>query len=157
MNPEQARLLRDAIQHRSYRNRGLYHQAGAARTRQIHFVALTEQQSRQICILLEGIEGLTVLRLEANCLQISYDLARYTLAGLENALQNQGYPVQFKQPGFFRQLQRQLIHFWEETQVRNLSVPQRLLKKSNEAYVHAWEQHLHGDRDDTPPELREER
>ena len=33
--------------------------------------------------------------------------------------------------------------------------PERLLKKSqNEAYTHAWERHLHGDHDDTPPEWR---
>lgn len=154
MNPEQARRLRDAIQHRSHRSPSLRRQPGSAKTRLVHFAALTEQQSKQVCALLAGIEGLTVLHLDTNRLQVSYDLAEYTWAGLEKALQTQGYPLQFS---FFRQLQRKLIHFWEETQLRNLGLPQRLLKKSNEAYVRAWEQHPHGDRDETPPELREER
>jgi hypothetical protein len=51
---------------------------------------------------------------------------------------------------------RALIYYVEETQLHNLEAPDRLLKKSqNEAYTHAWERHLHGDHDDTPPEWRE--
>ena len=38
-----------------------------------------------------------------------------------------------------------------------MRMPQRLIKKSNEIYVKAWEHHAHGDHDDTPLELREDK
>ena len=55
----------------------------------------------------------------------------------------------------FSKLTRALIRYCEQTQLHTLRSPQRLIKKSNEVYVKAWEHHLHGDHDDTPPELRE--
>ena len=53
-------------------------------------------------------------------------------------------------------MMRALIYYVEETQIHNFGAHDRLLKRSqNEAYTHAWERHLHGDHDDTPPEWRE--
>ena len=44
----------------------------------------------------------------------------------------------------------------EDTQLHNMGAPEKRLKRSSqEAYVHAWEHHPHGDHDDTPPEWRE--
>jgi hypothetical protein len=82
------------------------------------------------------------------------ETAKYTLAGLEKALVTQGFQLSGR---LTHRVQRALIHFWEETQLRNMRMPERLLKKSNEVYVKAWEQHPHGDHDDTPTDLREER
>ncbi|MBV2234263.1 MAG: hypothetical protein KUL75_01845 [Sterolibacterium sp.] len=154
MNLEQARKLRDAVRHRSHRHQGLVCQHDSAKTRLLHFDSLLAAQTEQVRQLLDGIDGLTVTCVAQNCLQVSYNLTEYTLAGLEKALTSQGFRFQ---QSWYRSLERALIHFWEETQLRNMRVPQRLIKKSNEVYVKAWEQHPHGDHDDTPRELREER
>jgi hypothetical protein len=50
-----------------------------------------------------------------------------------------------------------VLYFCEDTQMRNLRQPERLIKKSNEIYVKAWQHHPHGDHDDTPAELRDYR
>jgi hypothetical protein len=50
---------------------------------------------------------------------------------------------------------RALVYFCEDTELHNLRCPQRLIKQSHEVYIKAWDHHLHGDHDDTPPELRE--
>ena len=52
--------------------------------------------------------------------------------------------------------ERDLRELASDTQLHNLGAPEKRLKQcSQEAYVHAWEQHPHGDHDDTPPEWRE--
>lgn len=154
MNPEQARKLRDAVRHRSHRDQGLMRQHDSAKTRILRFDALLAEQTEQVRQLLGGIDGLEVVTVAPNCLQVTYNLTEYTLMGLEKALVSQGFSFQ---DTLYRKLERALIHFWEETQLRNMRVPQRLIKKSNEVYVKAWEQHPHGDHDDTPVELRDER
>lgn len=181
MNPEQARQLRDAINNRSHREQGLVQQYDSIKTRRLHFAALPgepdaanaasddsnanantvaraqppqETQVELVRQLLDGIDGLTVVTLAPHCLQVTYTLTEFTLAGLEKALISQGFRFQ---NSWYRRLERSLIHFWEETQLRNMRVPQRLIKKSNEVYVKAWEQHPHGDCDETPLELREQR
>ncbi len=154
MNPERARELRDAVRHRSHRGQGLVRQYGSDKKRLLRFDALHAEQAEQVSELLGGIEGLKVTRIKAGCLEIHYDLTEYTLEGLEKTLTSQGF--RFRNT-LFHKIERALIYFWEETQLRNMGVPQRLIKKSNEVYIKAWEQHPHGDHDDTPVELREER
>lgn len=154
MNPERARQLRDAIRHRSHRGQRLARQYGSGKTRLLRFDALHPEQTEQVRALLDGMDGLTVTNARAGCLEVRYDLSDYTLEGLEKALASQGYQLQ---ASLYRRVERVLIYFWEETQLRNMRLPQRLLKKSNEVYVKAWEHHPHGDHDDTPVELREER
>lgn len=154
MNPERARQLRDAVRHRSHRGQGFVRQYGSDKRRWLRFDALHPEQAEQVRALLDGIDGLAVLSVGTACLEVRYDLSDYTLAGLENALISQGYCFRHS---LYRRIERALIHFWEETQLRNMRMPQRLLKKSNEVYVKAWEHHPHGDHDETPVELREER
>lgn len=84
--------------------------------------------------------------------RVTYNLGPYSLRILEALLQAQG--VQLDTSWFVR-LQRALIHYAEETQLRNLRAPQRLIKNSNAAYMHSYEQHAHGDHDATPKELRD--
>lgn len=155
MNPERARKLRDELRHRSHRHHGLTPQPGSQKQRRLHFDALRPEQAEQVRQLLTGIEGLRVDSTDKNdCLVVCYDLTEYTLEGLEKALISQGFHFH---NSLYCKLQRALVYFWEETQLRNMRMPQRLIKKSNEVYVKAWEQHPHGDHDDTPAELREER
>lgn len=154
MNPERARVLRDELRHRSHRHQGLAPHEGSRKRRELRFDERHSGQAEQAHQLLCGVDALTVTAGSANRLIIEYDLTEYTLAGLEKALASQGFLFD---DSLFCKLRRALIHFLEETQLRNMRMPHRLLKKSNEVYVKAWEQHSHGDHDDTPAELREER
>lgn len=154
MNPELARKLRDEVRHRSHGHHGLARSAGTDKRHRLCFDTRRPEQAEQVFRLLEGIAGLVVSQRPGNCLLIEYNLTEYTLAGLEKALVTQGFQLSDR---LVHRVQRALIHFWEETQLRNMRMPERLLKKSNEVYVKAWEQHPHGDHDDTPTDLREER
>lgn len=88
----------------------------------------------------------------ANSLHITYDLAHYSLRQIEAELEARGLLLD---ESLMSRLKRSLTHFSEETRARNANSPQRLIKQSNQVYVKAWEHHPHGDRDETPPELRE--
>lgn len=104
---------------------------------------------------LYAIDGLAVRAGDAaNVLLVDYDLRRHRLRTIEALLQAAGVKLE---GSTIRRMQRALIHFAEDTEVRNLRQPERLLKKSSEVYVKAYEGHPHGDHDDTPPELREYR
>ena len=70
------------------------------------------------------------------------------------ALVRQGFHLD---NSMYSKLMRTVVYFCEETQMRNMRVPERLIKKSHEVYSKAWEHHPHGDHDETPPELRQER
>lgn len=89
---------------------------------------------------------------EKRTVAVGYELTHYTLGDLEEELVEQGYHLDNT---LFSKLTRALIHYVEETQLHNLEAPETRLKRSDEAYVRAWEQHPHGDHDDTPPEWRE--
>lgn len=121
--------------------------------REIRFGALPPEQTERAFALLAGLEGLTVARIEGRrALTVTYDLFDYTLEGLETALMAQGFHLDNT---LWSKIVRALAYYCEQTQLHTLRSPQRLIKKSNEVYVQAWEHHLHGDHDDTPPELRE--
>lgn len=90
---------------------------------------------------------------EERAVDVAYDLREHSLEEIESALQDKGFHLDST---LLSKLVRALIYYVEETQLHNLDAPERPLKKSqNEAYTHAWEQHPHGDHDDTPPEWRE--
>ena len=90
--------------------------------------------------------------LQKRAVEVDYDLSDYTLRELEDHLVDRGYHLDNT---LMSKLVRALIHYSEETQLRNLQAPERLIKKSHEAYIQAWEHHQHGDHDDTPPDWRE--
>ncbi len=90
---------------------------------------------------------------ERRAIAVAYDLHDYCLEEIESSLENRGFHLDNT---LMSKMIRALIYYVEETQLHNLEAPDRPLKKSqNEAYTHAWERHLHGDHDDTPPEWRE--
>jgi hypothetical protein len=104
--------------------------------------------------LLSGLEKLQVEKpAEPHRLRISYSLRDYSLEGLEAALKNAGFC--FKE-NLLNKLSKQLIYYCEEVQYHNLNTPEHLTK-SNAPGVFAklYQNHPHGDHDDTPKELRE--
>jgi hypothetical protein len=106
--------------------------------------------------------GLPDMQVEPGCLSgnpehvlsLWYELSEYTFEGIVGALIKQGFHLD---NGRYARFMRALIAFTEETQLRNLHSPQRLIKKSQDIYSKAWDHHLHGDHDDTPPDLRQDK
>ena len=85
-------------------------------------------------------------------LDVTYDLTQHTLRELDEHLVDKGYHLDNT---LLTKLTRALIYYIEDTQLHNIDAPEKRLKRSQEAYVKAWENHPHGDHDDTPPEWRE--
>lgn len=154
MTVEKAREMRDA--QRRQRRVAFAPQPGTRKHRELRFDRQHgSDEVAQAHSLLAGIEGLEVeIGLHINSLSIWYDVRDCTLEGLEAALRHQGFHLD---NSLSTRLLRAMVHFCEETQLRNLRVPERLIKKSNQVYSKAWDQHLHGDHDDTPPDLRLDR
>lgn len=105
----------------------------------------------------DQLRRLDDLAAEAHCerrtVGVDYALTQHTLQELEGHLEDQGYHLDNT---LLSKLTRALIHYVEETQSHNLKAPEKRIKRSaQEAYGKAWERHLHGDQDDTPPEWRE--
>lgn len=93
------------------------------------------------------------LKYEKRSLGVAYDLQEHTLQELDEHLVDKGYHLDNT---LLSKLTRALIYYVEDTQLHNLGAPEKRIKRSaQEAYVNAWEQHPHGDHDDTPPEWRE--
>jgi hypothetical protein len=83
---------------------------------------------------------------------VRYSVLDYSLELIEDALRDAGFHLD---SSLYSKLVRALVYFCEETQRHNLESPERLIKKSNEVYIKVYDQHPHGDHDDTPVELRE--
>jgi hypothetical protein len=152
MTPAKARELRDAGGQRP-RPGVFMPQPGTQKHRELRFA--TPAQAAEALILLGGLGNMAVEPGHApQSISIWYDLNDYTLAGIADALTKQGFRLD---NGRYARFIRGLIAFCEETQLRNLHGPQRLIKKSQDIYFKAWTHHPHGDHDDTPPELRQDK
>ena len=120
--------------------------------REIVFHALPAGQVERALILLEGMDGLTVVAgIEANYLRVRYNVCEYTLEGLESALSNQGFHLD---NSLLSKLKRALAYFCESVQRRNVAANEPDIK-SQQAFVKVYERRLHGDSDETPEEWRD--
>lgn len=152
MNPEKARELRDG--HPRCRPSPFAPQPGTRKHRELRFDHIRPHQVEEVLRLLQGLEGIETEPGERpHSLSIWYELRDYTLEGLETALIRQGFHLD---NSLYSKLMRAVVYFCEETQLRNMRVPERLIKKSHEVYSKAWDNRAHGDHDDTPVELRKE-
>lgn len=127
--------------------------SGVAKTREIRFKDFPPGQAAQAWRSLAALRGVQV---EAGrdelTLVVHYNVLDFTLRLLDEALTNAGFHLD---RSLLIRLHRALIYYVEDTQVHNLRSPERLIKQSHEVYIQAYAHHLHGDRDETPPELRE--
>lgn len=152
MSPEKARELRDEGRHRIS---PFTPQPGPRKHRELRFHPRFPGDAEAARELLAGLPNLEVdAGLMPNCLSIWYDITDYTFEGIVKALARQGFHLDNSPRA---RIARALAFFCEETQLRNLHGPQRLIKKSNDIYSKAWEHHPHGDHDDTPPDLRQDK
>jgi hypothetical protein len=154
MDVERARHLRDK-ERGQHRPHTMAPQPGTRKHREIRFSKLKPDQVEQAFVLLAGLDGLTVAPgTVANGLSVWYEITDYSMQGLETALIDQGFHLE---SSLYCKLVRALVYFVEETQLRNMRQPERLIKKSHEVYSKAWDHHPHGDHDDTPVDLREQK
>ena len=154
LNPEQARQIRDKERGLS-RPHPLLPQTGTRKHREIRFAKLPPGQVERAKGLLERLDGLDVAAgALPNSVAVWYEIEDHTFEQLEEALRQEGFHLECS---LYAKLIRALVYYSEDTQLRNMHGPQRLLKKSHEVYSKAWEHHPHGDHDDTPPELRVDR
>ncbi|HRH14365.1 MAG TPA: hypothetical protein PK225_08415 [Azonexus sp.] len=122
--------------------------------REILFARFPPGQVPEAANDLEHIAEIDVQpKFEKRALAVSYDLSVHTLRELDEHLIDRGYHLDNT---LMSKLTRALVYYVEDTQLHNMAAPEKRLKRSaQEAYVHAWEHHPHGDHDDTPPEWRE--
>jgi len=127
--------------------------AGLHKRREIRFAPYPPGQVEQALRALRMLKGLQVARADrADSLTVSYCVLDHSFEMLEEALRDAGFHLDST---LYAKLVRAVVYFCEETQRHNLVSPERLIKKSNEVYVTVYDQHPHGDHDDTPPEFRE--
>lgn len=127
-----------------------------AKQRELFFSADPPGQTERAFELLSGLEDLKVERgSQPNSLVVSYSLVDYSLDGLEHALLEQGFRFD---DGMFQQIGKKLIHYCEDVQYHNLSTPEHKTKsREREIFVKVYDHHQHGDHDDTPQDLREDK
>jgi hypothetical protein len=154
LNPERARHIRDK-ERGLHRPHPLMPQTGTRKHREIRFGKLPPGQVERAYMLLSRLERIEVAPgLLSHSVAVWYDIEDHTMEALETALRDAGFKLDC---ALYAKLIRALVYYSEETQLRNMHGPQRLLKKSHEVYSKAWEHHPHGDHDETPPELRVDR
>ena len=128
--------------------------ADLKKKREILFSKFPPGQVPEAADDLQHIEAVEVRpKFEKHSLDVSYDLQRHTLRELDEHLVDKGFHLDNT---LYTKLTRALIYYVEDTQLHNIGAPEKRLKRSaSEAYVNAWDQHPHGDHDDTPPEWRQ--
>lgn len=121
------------------------------KTREIVFHALPPGQAARAQALLHGLDGIEASMGAAdNVLIVQYNLMHYTLDGLESALIAQGFHLD---NSLMQKLRRALVHFCETVQRENVAInaPET---KSQKVFARVYDQHPHGDKDETPEEWR---
>ncbi|GAB4057581.1 hypothetical protein [Uliginosibacterium sediminicola] len=142
----------------AYRLAGRKHRRGDPQDEALHcshlirFEASHGAQAARAVSLLEQLPGVQISAAsQPEALRVHYSLALHSLDELETLLEDAGFVLE---QSFHARLLRGLTKFCEETRLRNMRSPQRLIKQSNAVYIEAWRHHPHGDHDDTPAELR---
>jgi hypothetical protein len=121
--------------------------------REIVFHDLPSGQAERARQLLDGLDGIHAHAESGHSviLIVRYNIRHYTLQGLEKALESQGFHLD---NSLLQKIRRALIYFCEQVQRENLTInaPDA---KSQQVFARVYEQHMHGDKDETPEEWRE--
>ncbi|QLI82214.1 hypothetical protein HZU75_12140 [Chitinibacter fontanus] len=119
--------------------------------RDIVFSALPLEQASQAARLLNRIPGVeSQVFASQNRIAVQYHIDQHTLLELETRLQEAGFHLD---NSIMQKIKRALVHYCEEVHYDNRTIPEHNIK-SRDVYVRVWENHPHGDHDDTPEELR---
>ena len=88
--------------------------------RVLRFTSEPAGQAERALTILSGLPGLRlVLSTESHSLEIHYNLSDYTLAGLEHALEQEGFSLKH---GFLHHLARHLVYYCEDTSRHNMEI-----------------------------------
>ncbi|WP_273430829.1 hypothetical protein [Chitinibacter tainanensis] len=119
--------------------------------RDIVFTALPLDQASQAMRLLNRLEGIQCqAHPEQHKVSLQYNLNQHRLVDLEERLQAAGFHLD---NSILQKILRALAHYSEEVHHDNQHIPEHNVK-SRDVYAKVWENHPHGDHDDTPEELR---
>jgi hypothetical protein len=123
------------------------------KTRELLFATEPAFQAERALLLLSGLPNLKASKSSrAHALQIHYNLQDYTLAGLEHALEQEGFQLD---QSFFHHVGRNIIHYCEDTSRHNMEIRGHLTKKNEkDVFVGIGGQHNH-DPAGKSPQLRE--
>ncbi len=124
------------------------------KNRVLRFMSEPCDQVERALMILSGLPGLQVVRTaEPNTLEIHYSLMDYTLAGLERALEREGFLLAHD---FFHHLGRHLVYYCEDTCRHNMEIRGHITKKNEkEVFIGVHEAHVRPELAGKPPELRE--
>lgn len=126
---------------------------GLVKLREIRVASSPPGQIDAASAALRMLKGVVVDRgAQPFSLSVRYSILDHSLELLEDHLRDAGFHLD---GSLYAKLVRAIVYFCEETQRHTLLSPERLIKKSNEVYVNVYDQHQHGDHDDTPVELRD--
>lgn len=122
--------------------------------RELWFASETVGQVERALTILSGLPNLKAERgSKPHVLEIRYNLREYTLAGLERALEQEGFLLDHS---FLRSVGRNVIYYCEDTSLHNMEIRGHVTKKNeSEVFVEVHGQHLHQEHAGRPPELRE--
>lgn len=116
-------------------------------------LAKPEQTHRAANLLAEAFGIRTRADAQSGHLTLLYTLPQHSLLQLVHHLEQAGIALA-RHP--IHRLQCQLACYCEQVQLDNLQCPPQATK-GREAFSQIYQQHPHGDRDDTPEELRLEK
>lgn len=119
-------------------------------------IVFAHTQDKQLQRAFDLLSGLANLRVESspklNTLVVRYSIEHYTLEGLERALEAEGFQLDHS---MLHGIARKVIYYCEDTTCHNMDIPVHPTKKNEKnVFVKAYDQHLHGDHDEHPPERR---
>ncbi|MDD4929493.1 MAG: hypothetical protein PHP85_09475 [Gallionella sp.] len=114
----------------------------------------TAEQLDRALEILSGLPNLTAERTaKAQVLEICYNLNDYTLAGLEHALEQEGFHLDHS---FLHHVSRNIIYYCEDTSRHNMEIRSHATKMNEkDVFVEVCGQHSHKEHASKPPELRE--
>lgn len=114
----------------------------------------TADQVTRAATILSGLSSAKVFTTpKARVLEIHYNLRDYTLAGLEHALEQEGFHLDHS---FLHQVTRNVIYYCEDTSRHNMEIRGHVTKKNEaEVFLGVHGQHIHNEHAGKPPELRE--
>ncbi len=122
--------------------------------RELWFSSEPAEQVARAFKILSGLANLKVFTTQDKyILEVHYSLRDYTLAGLEHALEQEGFQLNHS---FLHQVSRNVIYYCEDTSRHNMEIRGHVTKKNEkDVFIGVCGHHEHTDHAAKPPEQRE--